>query len=122
MAGSKLTGQPKLKGSTILEVVISMVVIMVVFGIAMMIFANVMRTSLSAKKIRAEAVLNDALLKCESSNGITSQTFTDGDLRLEQAVKSFNDAKNLVEIDLTVYDSNQEKIMELQKVIINKNE
>jgi hypothetical protein len=48
MAGNKLN--TKLSASNILEVIVSMVIIVIVFGIAMMIYSNVLRFSLSAKK------------------------------------------------------------------------
>jgi len=38
MAGAKLMYNDKVKASTIIEVIISMVIIVVVFGIAMMIY------------------------------------------------------------------------------------
>ena len=47
MVRGKLRIKSKLAASSIIEVLISMVVIMVVFGIAMMIYANVIQSSLS---------------------------------------------------------------------------
>jgi Tfp pilus assembly protein PilV len=73
MAGSKLIIQHKLKASTIIEVLISMVIIMVVFGMAMMIYANVIRSSLSVKKVRAEAILNEILTNDEKANNNSTQ-------------------------------------------------
>ena len=52
MAGRKLI-RTKIMASTILEVIVAMVIIVVVFGIAMMIYTNVLRMSLSVKKIQA---------------------------------------------------------------------
>jgi type II secretory pathway pseudopilin PulG len=111
MAGNKV------KASTILEVLISMVIIIVVFGIAMMIYANVTQSSLSVKKIKAEAVLNGYLQTAEKSTGNTTQSFTVDSLRIEQTIKSYNTEKNLVEIDLVAYDAGQQKVAELHKVI-----
>jgi Tfp pilus assembly protein PilE len=120
MVGRKLIVVNKLQASTILEVVIAMVIIMVVFGIAMMIFSNVMLESLSVKKIHAEAMLNETMLQDEHTGGLTNQTFTIGNFRVDQEIKGYNDDKNLLEIDLTVYDANQQKITELKKIIISK--
>jgi len=122
MAGNKVTYNTKIKASTILEVLIAMVIIMVIFGIAMMIYANVTQSSLSVKKIKAEAVLREYLQSAEKSNGNTTQSFTLDDLHIEQTIKSYNAEKKLVEIDLVAYDINQQKVAELHKVIINSNE
>jgi len=113
MAGSKLNR--KIKGSTILEVIIAMVVIVVVFGIAMMIYSNVLRLSLSAKKLRAKAVLEDVLLKAAAGE---NQTLTIGEFRIEQEIQSYNGNNNLLSVHLTAYDANQLKIAELRQVMI----
>ncbi|MEE1945908.1 type II secretion system protein [Pedobacter sp. KR3-3] len=44
----------KLEASTLIEVLIAMVIIMVVFAIAMQVFGNVLRTGVSYKKLQAQ--------------------------------------------------------------------
>jgi Tfp pilus assembly protein PilE len=117
MAGSKLKG--RLPASSILEVIVSMVIIVIVFGIAMMIYTNVLRLSLSAKKLKAQALLQETMLKAEHSSENTSQSVTVDDFRIEQEVKPYQDNAGLTEIHLTAFDPNQQKIAELQKVISN---
>jgi Tfp pilus assembly protein PilE len=118
MAGSKLNG--RVKASTILEVIISMIIIVIVFGIAMMIYTNVLRLSLSTKKLRAQALLQETMLKAEQTTANTTQSLTTDDLRIEQEVSAYNKESNLTLIHLTAYDQNQQKIAELQKVIVTK--
>lgn len=122
MAGNKVTYSTKVKASTIVEVLIAMVIIVVVFGIAMMIYANVTQSSLSVKKIKAEAILNEYLQNAEKSTGNTTRSFTVDSLSIQQTIKSYNTEKKLVEVDLVAYDANQQKVAELHKVIINSNE
>ncbi|MDB5146207.1 MAG: hypothetical protein JWQ57_227 [Mucilaginibacter sp.] len=118
MAGKKLMVQTKIRASTILEVVVSMVIIILVFGIAMMIYTNVLRLSLSAKKIKAQAILQEIVLKSEQTKNLSTQSFIIDDFRVEQEIKPYLDDTLLNEIHVTAYDGNQEKITELQKVII----
>ncbi|WP_259071776.1 hypothetical protein HDF24_25520 [Mucilaginibacter sp. X4EP1] len=115
MAGGKLN--TRVRASTIMEVVVSMVIIVVVFGIAMMIYTNVLRVSVSAKKLRAQALLREALFNAERDATKITQTFTVDDFRIEQEVKPSAQDKNLSDIHLTAYDQNQQKIAELEKVI-----
>lgn len=122
MAGRELTSLSKIRASTILEVLISMVIIMIVFGIAMMIYANVIQSSISTKKIRADAILNDIMLKDENTLDNESRSITIDDLSIQQNVSVYHDDKNLTEIDLAAYDANKTKIAELHKVIITKYE
>jgi len=119
MAGSKISYNTKVQSSTIMEVLISMVIIVVVFGIAMMIYANVTQSSLSVKKLKAEAVLNEYLQSAEKSTGNVTQSFSVDSLRIELTIKDYNSEKKLVEIDLAAYDLDQQKVVELHEVIIN---
>jgi hypothetical protein len=118
MAGKKLNA--RVRASTLLEVIVSMVIIVLVFSIAMMIYSNVTRLSLSAKKIRAAALLEKAMNDAEHTIGTTNRSFTLGDLRIEQETKSYGGADNLTEIHLTAFDENQEKVAEMQKIIPNQ--
>jgi len=123
MAGSKLIGASKVQASTILEVIIAMVVIMLVFGIAMMIFTNITRSSLSVKKIQAQAILNETELSLEKIKDDTGHIVAvSGDFRIDQTIKNYNGNKSLFEIDLVAYDINQQKVSELHKVILSDNE
>jgi len=122
MAGNKLIVQAKVKASTILEVLISMIIIILVFGVAMMIYSNVTRLSLSVKKIHAQAVLQEMMRNIEQSKENISQSVVSGDFTIEQSVKSYNDNANLVGVSLTAYDDNHQEVAELRKVIIRRND
>lgn len=122
MAGGKLKSRHQVRASTIIEVLISMVIIMVVFGIAMMIYANIVQSSLSVKKIRAQAILNEVLQTDESVPIINATTINVDNIRIEQVVKVYPSESQLSQIDLTAYDNNGKEITALHKVIINKNE
>ena len=118
MAGSKL--KSRVEASGILEVVISMVVIVVVFGIAIMIYTNILRGSLTVKKIKAQALLKEILIKDEQQLNNTTQFLTLQNFRIEQEVEPFGDDAKLAVIRLSAYDQNQQEIAELLKVIINE--
>jgi hypothetical protein len=122
MAGSKLNCRKRTAASSLLEVLIAMILILLVFGIAMTISANVFRSSLSVKKIRAQALLQDILLKLEQNKTNSTQTYTLGDLRIEQEISAYPAGEQLIEVHLTAYDENQQQVAELQKVIPDKNE
>jgi len=100
-----------------LEVVISMVVIVVVFTIAMAIFGNVQRLSLTGKKIKAQAVLKEAFLKPEQHIAVGKQTTTIDEFRVEQEITPYGQSNNLYQISLTAYDNNGEKVAESKNVM-----
>lgn len=117
MAGRQLKTTGRLTASSILEVVISMVVIVVVFSIAMGIFANVQRLTLSAKKIRAQGVLREVLFKAEQSPDIDKQNLKVDEWNVEQEISVYGDNRSLHQISLVAYDANMEKVAELKEVV-----
>ena len=122
MARSKLNTQLTVKASTIMEVLIAMILMIVVFGIAMMIFTNVLNSSLSVKKIRAQAILQETLINAEKADTNLSQSISVDDFRIEQEIKPYDGNAALIDIHLTAFDQNQQKIAQLEKVILNKND
>jgi Tfp pilus assembly protein PilE len=117
MAGNKLNH--RVRASTLVEVIIAMVVTVLVFGIAMMIFSNILRVSISAKKIKARAALQESLLKAEQNIDKGSQVFSLGEFKIVQAAKPYSAELGLTEMHLSAYDENNQLTEELKKVVRN---
>ncbi|WP_121810188.1 hypothetical protein [Mucilaginibacter kameinonensis] len=118
MAGSKLRTGLRIQGSTLLEVIISMIIIIVVFGIAMMIFTNVSRSSLSVQKLSAQAILQETLLAAEQTGGQTDEKISIEDLTITQEIKPLENQPGLSVVTLTAFNPNHEQIAQLKKVIV----
>ncbi|MBB6126359.1 hypothetical protein [Mucilaginibacter lappiensis] len=112
----KLNG--KLQASTILEVVVSMVIIILIFGTAMMIFANVTRLSLSVKKMQAQAILQEILLQAPSQNENKNESSQIDGFRIERQFKPVENEPELTQVTLTAFDDNQEQAAQVQQIII----
>ena len=110
----------KVKASSILEVVISMVVIVVVFTIAMAIFANVGRLALTGKKLRAQGILNEVLLTVKQNPVVGTITSTVDGLKIGQETERYSNTDNLYQVNLTAFDENGDKVAELKEVISEK--
>jgi Tfp pilus assembly protein PilV len=117
MAGRKMILNGKLKGSSVLEVVVAMVIIVIVFGLAMIIYANVTPMSLSGQKIKAQAILQEKLLDVEQERYPAGKSIDTAGLHIEQKIEACNRDTMLNVINLAAYDGNQQKIAVLQKLI-----
>lgn len=117
MAGGKLKGT--VQASTLIEVIISMIVIMVVFDIAMMIYVNITRFSVSVKSLHAKALLYQHLAVVEQNKDFVNETLVIDSVRIEQTVSAEDTLANNVTISLGAYDLNNQKIAGLQKIILN---
>ena len=62
----------KLPGSTLIETLIAMVIIMVVFAIAMRVFNNLMSSGVSLKKIQVQNQLNLFSKKVQTDGYVTT--------------------------------------------------
>ena len=121
MAAMKAALKIKVGGSTILEVVVSMVLIMAIFGIAMMIVVNVTNMSLSFKKLKAESLLQQTALKNSDIETGTKTMYVAG-TRIEQDITPYADNAALRQLHLSAYDGNQKIIAELTQIIIADDE
>ncbi len=117
MARSKLILSDKVGASSILEVVVAMVIIVVVFGLAMMIYTNVMRMSLSEQKIKAQGILQEKLIQAEHEKNPVNKSLDTAGLHIEQQVDVYVNDTLVNKISLTAYDGNQQKIAMLHKLI-----
>ena len=97
-----------------------MVVIVIVFSIAMGIFANIQRLSLSAQKVHAQAVLKDELLKAEHAPQIATQTTMVDGFEVSSEIVLYNSNTDLYQITLIAFDNNKQKLAELKEVVYAK--
>lgn len=107
----------KLKASTLLEVIVSMIMIMITFAIATGIVANISRRSVSLKEIKARSVLTFFLLKSESSPFITEQTFNYADFIINRKVSKYHHDPLLREIRVVVFNKDEQKLAEGRKIV-----
>ena len=118
MAGRKLIIKSRVKASTVLEVVISMVIIVLIFGTAMMIYGNVTRTSLSSQKLRAQAVLAQTMKAIQERASTQDSKSVIAGFTVERTVKPYDGNTKLLEVDLKAYDENNQLLAELNQLIL----
>ncbi|MES2063500.1 MAG: hypothetical protein V4456_16345 [Bacteroidota bacterium] len=117
MAGKQLTLSRQVAASSILETVVAMVIIVVVFGAAMVILGNVMKRSVSVTQIRAGSVLREKLQQEEYAHSHENTDYRVDDLDIKQTISILPEQPGLVSIQLSAYDGHGKKIAELHKII-----
>lgn len=118
MAGRKLIITGRARASTVLEVVVSMVIIVLVFGIAMMIYGNVTRMSLSGQKIRAQAVLAQVMKQLRVAEPAEGNNSVIAGFTVERSVKPYPENNKLLEVKLKAYDDNHQLLATLDQLIL----
>ncbi|GAB3909921.1 hypothetical protein [Mucilaginibacter boryungensis] len=112
----------KVQASSVLEVIISMLVIIIIFGIAMMIFSNVTNSSLSIKKSKAEALIKQQMLLLARSQHLADETLRADEFKLDVKVSAYSENKKLNEVSITAFDGNQQQVAVYKQIMINKDE
>jgi hypothetical protein len=112
----------RLRASSLMEAVIAMVIMILVFGIAMMIYINVTRLSLSVRKVRAQAILQDLLYQAAKDRHRDDRVIQVDEFQVEQKVSPFRDLPGLIRIELTAFGENRLQLAQIQQIISNENE
>lgn len=108
--------QKRLASSSILEVVIAMVVIVMVLGISLMIYSNVMRMSLSSRQLKAQFILSQAMMEVQA--GQTDERMVIDDWQVKSEIKPYQQGGQLSVVHLTAFDPEEVKVAELTKILI----
>ncbi|MCJ8212031.1 hypothetical protein MUY27_20105 [Mucilaginibacter sp. RS28] len=116
MAELRKTLWGKTAASTILEVVIAMLIIVVVIGLAFMIVTNVSRLSLSGRRVKAAAILEDAMTK-NADRHPKDSTWNADEWHIKQQVKKEQEAYGTSTLVLTLYDTDDQPIDSLKRVL-----
>ena len=95
-----------------------MVIIVLVFGTAMMIYGNVTHMSLSAQKLRAQAMLAQTMKAVQSTESTQSIKSVIAGFTVERTVKPYDGNTQLLEVDLKAYDENNQLLAELSQLIL----
>ncbi|TFF36215.1 hypothetical protein [Mucilaginibacter psychrotolerans] len=111
-----------LNGSSLVEAVIAMVVIVIVFGIALVVITNVTRSSLSVTKATAQKVLDKAIADAERTGGpAPDQTrYSIEGLTIDQQIIPYwkNPALNVIR--LSALNEKGDTILTMRKVLLDE--
>lgn len=99
-----------LKAATLMESLIAMIIIVVCFGIATMIYSNVLDSDKQRLQLKAILVLNEVAI--ETKNG---KTFVDsekqiGNWVIKKTVEKYPQTENVYTLTLSVIDRNGKTI------------
>lgn len=106
----------RIPASSLLEVTVAMVIIVIVVVLALQIFTKVTQSTLPLKKIRANALISHYQKQFEAEQG-GAQTFYQGDWRIVESVKPYDGDASLSQLEIVVFDANNEQIAYSKKVL-----
>lgn len=98
----------RLKASTLPEVIISMIIILLVFGLAMGIYANVWSHTYPVRRVKAAAMARQMMLQSIADHDWTDREEVQDSLVFKQVVIPCPGMPDLRQITVSAYENDQE--------------
>lgn len=98
----------KIRASTLLEVIIAMVIILVVFTLAIGIYNNVLSSSPSVKKEQIKALTDKVIAQSIKEGKWEEEEITIEGITIKKVVVPYETYKDLVVITATAFDNEKE--------------
>jgi competence protein ComGF len=108
----------KVKGSTLVEVLVAMVIIMTATGIGLAIYENLARDINDDLKIKAEIQLENMAAETKKSNALTEVIMDKEDMRLQRSIETYEKSKRLKVLHLEAFTLTGKKITEYREIIV----
>jgi type II secretory pathway pseudopilin PulG len=110
----------RVAGSSILEVVIAMVIIIMVLGVSLTIYSNVMRQSLSQAKLHAQLAVQQSFQQAREGKQILA--IPDTAIMIEQEETPYEEGSRLLNIHVKAFNRDHELLAEGRTIIIKADE
>ncbi|HET6990660.1 MAG TPA: hypothetical protein VFJ43_05015 [Bacteroidia bacterium] len=91
----------KFKGYVLLESMIAMIIVMMCFGFAVMIYNNIITGSRSKLKVLARICLANEAAKSKSENRLIDETVDYTEFHIEKKIIPFKNSEKLIQLHFT---------------------
>jgi Tfp pilus assembly protein PilE len=112
----------RIAAHTLVETIISMAIVMFVFGIAMMIYINVVRTDRIMQRTEVFFKINEILFEAKQTRNYTDKQFEFDTFEIHQKVEAYSGCKNIKKLTVLAVDVDGKLIAEKSELIITSNE
>ena len=107
----------RVKASSLIESLIAMVIIVVCFSIAVMIYVSIMDSDQQRKKMKAILWMNEEVIKIKRSANYIDNEINAKGWTLKKTVEQFEGTENVFVISLAVKDKEGETIAKRNELI-----
>jgi hypothetical protein len=107
----------KLKGSTLMEVLVAMIIILTCVGITMMIFSNLSAGVNDELRILAEIRMNTIATETKLKNDLTEATFEFENIHIQRSILPFPQKARMKILYLEAQTLSGKKIAEYKEII-----
>jgi hypothetical protein len=109
-----------LKAATLIESIIAMVIIVVCFGIAMMIYVNVLDSDKQRIKLDSSLILEKTAIQMKHDRRYLDEQVLAGDFVIQSSFSNYKQGRGLMEFSLKLFDLSGKLIAERKELILTK--
>jgi hypothetical protein len=110
-----------LKGSTIIEVLIALVILSFCTSLAVIIYLNIQKSSLPFFKLKAEELATYYMDDAIKHKTFFEETFKAEEFSVKKTVMLHEQFRDCYTVRIIVFDHSKKKILELETSILNQN-
>lgn len=110
----------KIKGSTLVETLVAMIIVMLAFGIGLMIYLNVIQSSGAQQKLNAQLQMNRIAIETKGKNLFVDDEYSMENLKLVKTIQSYSgESDKLKLLKIEAFDGNGKKLSERKELVIH---
>ena len=110
----------KLKAATLIEAIVSMVIVTIetiAFGIGMMIYLNILRTTDYQRKLEARLLLNEIAIQTRKDKSFIDEVIENPKMRIRKSIIPYKNSENLGLLYLVAFDKQDKQLAERKELI-----
>ena len=107
-----------LPASTLFETLISMIIIMMCFGISLTIYLNVSASNNSMQKLKAQLLLNSLALEAKEKNNFVEEYIETESLIIEKTIRPYPQTEKLGVLTYIAKDKNEKLLAKHSELVI----
>lgn len=115
MAGMKVP--VRIKASSLIETIVGLMVIVLVFGIAMTVYVNVMKNSTSLAELKASQRLEEIAVETRANKSFFNESFEEEGIKIEKTIGKYQNKEGLILLELLAKDPAERKLAERKEII-----
>lgn len=110
-----------LKGSTLIETLVAMIIVMLAFGIGLMIYLNVIQSSGAQQKLNAQLQINKVAIETKDKNLFVDGEYTLENLKIVKTLRAYSpESERLKLLKIEAFDWNGKKTGERKELVITE--
>jgi Tfp pilus assembly protein PilV len=109
----------KIHGSTLIETLIAIVIILTCFSIAMMFFIKLNQSSFTEQHLKAEQLVKEQLYTSLENNNYIDDQFSVEELTVSQTISTYQNYPNILILKVEAINRNNKTLAVRKQLIIN---